>query len=250
MPVDPVLHALAEHWDSTQAPLAAAGVAGQFRELVARLTASGATAEDRSDTIEELVDLLVRTLPAGHPVQVAIFSDPRYRSVAPAEEDVLDQDARDQEGARDEERLLEELRRLLDLEAAWAAPTVTEAPAAAASSSPPEIMRDAVARLLAAPALSAAELRGRGGDPDQEHLISLDGPGGRQLPVFQFDAGGRPLRLVLDINALLDADADPWGVADWWLRRNAWLSQTPAQALGQVADEVLLGVARAIVERD
>ena len=127
------------------------------------------------------------------------------------------------------------------------------------SPSPEDTLSDAIARLLSVPAQSAEELRGRGVDPDQPHLIRLDGCDGcdgcddhqgPRLPDFQFDAQGRPLSLVLAVNALLDADADPWGVADWWLGRSAWLERSPAESLGAVPDDVLLALARALVEGD
>jgi hypothetical protein len=115
---------------------------------------------------------------------------------------------------------------------------------------PEAVRRDAEARLLAAPAVSAVGLRALGGDPDQAHLISLDGPDGPQLPAFQFDAAGQAMPIVLDVNALLDADGDPWGVAGWWLGRNAWLGQAPAESLGRIADDLLLGAARAAAQGD
>ena len=113
-----------------------------------------------------------------------------------------------------------------------------------ADSRPPgpaaDIEREAVARLLRVPALSEAGLRGRGADPRQAHLIRLSGQGGPRYPAFQFDASGRPLPLVLAVNELLDADADPWGAADWWLGRNTWLGgRVPASLIGQDADAVL-----------
>ena len=37
------------------------------------------------------------------------------------------------------------------------------------------------------------------------------------------------LRILL---RLLDADDDPFGVADWWLGRNAWLEGVPADLIG------------------
>jgi hypothetical protein len=114
--------------------------------------------------------------------------------------------------------------------------------------SPEEIAREAMTRLAAAPALSAADLRVRGGDPRQQHLIRLDGQDGPRFPLFQFDAAGRPHQLVLSINALLDADSDPWGVADWWLGPHAWLDQTPAESIGQISDHVLLATAQAMIE--
>lgn len=242
MSFDPVMRVIAAHWDSVEGHLTP-DAARRFRALVERFTAVEATADDRLDAAEELLDMLAAALPATHPVRRAI-ADPASsrsaRTIASAEEQAL----------------IEELRRLLEpqLDAMFG----RQAPrpeAGAESSGPPqpplppdEIARYATGRLLAAPTLTAEDLRRRGGDPGQEHLIRLDSDDGARFPLFQFDASGRPLRLVLDINALLDADADPWGVADWWLGRNSWLSRTPAESIGRVADEVLLTAARTIVE--
>jgi hypothetical protein len=231
MSLDPVMRVVAEHWDSIESHLTVVQ-AQRFRVLVGQFTAAGAPA-DQFDAVDELLEMLVFALPASHPVRRAIADPDATRSasaLAPAE---------DQE-------LMEELRRILDQE-----PRGPFGPQAVADNEPgplDEITRDAMERLLAVPALSAADLRRRGGDPAQEHLIRLEDRDGPRFPVFQFDASGRPLRLVLEINALLDADADPWGVADWWLGRNSWLSRAPAELIGQVADELLLASARAVAE--
>jgi hypothetical protein len=227
MSVDLVMRAIAEHWDSVESHLTAQA-ARRFRAFVGQFTTAGATADDRLDAADELTDLLAAALPADHPVRRAIadpFSARSGQAVVAAQD----------------EELIEELRRLLEPELHALLGTSVSWP-------PEEIAQDTMGRLLAAPALSATDLRRRGGDPDQEHLIRLHDRDGLRFPVFQFDGAGRPLRLVLDINALLDADADPWGVADWWLGRNSWLSRTPAESLGLIADEVLLATALALVE--
>jgi len=239
MALDPVMRAIAQHWDSVESHLTAQE-AQRFRTLVERFAAATATARDRLRATEELADLLSPVLPADHPVRRAIADPDIVRSQLTMEPD---------------EALVAELHQLLGLEFQWQAnadarsaeadapdPGHTDAP------SPEEIERDAMTRLAAAPALSLGDLRSRGGDPGQQHLIRLDGRDGPRFPLFQFDAAGRPYRLVLSINALLDADADPWGVADWWLGRHAWLGRTPAESIGQVADDVLLATALAMVE--
>jgi hypothetical protein len=226
MPLDPILRVVADHWDSVEG-LLDDQAADRFRLLIRRICAVDVAASDRDDAVDELVDLLLRKLPADHAVQQAIANEAGFRSVATQEYVQAEASA--------EEPVLAELRRLLDDEN---------------RNSPDAILRDAAARLLAAPAWSAAELRGRGGNPDQAHLISLDGPDGWRLPVFQFDSRAQPIPVVLDINALLDASADPWGAADWWIGLNAWLGRTPAESLGRVADQVLLDAARATAEGD
>ncbi|MEV6133695.1 hypothetical protein AB0M05_44000 [Streptomyces violaceusniger] len=109
-------------------------------------------------------------------------------------------------------------------------------------------------RLLQAPALSAAEVRGRyrGSAPPPE-LIRLADPNlGGRYPEFQFESrGGAPYQVVLEVNRVLLADADPWGAADWWLSGNAWLGGGPPAALiGIRPDRELVDAAIALVEGD
>ncbi|MBZ3901909.1 DUF3168 domain-containing protein [Streptomyces griseiscabiei] len=105
-------------------------------------------------------------------------------------------------------------------------------------------------RLLAEPALTAGELAEHfGSRPDQPDLIRLPAAGGpARLPAFQFDADGHPRPVVLTVNALLGAAADPWGVADWWLGPNPWLDAAPATLLGAGLDDQLLAAARVVGE--
>jgi hypothetical protein len=103
--------------------------------------------------------------------------------------------------------------------------------------------------ILEAPAVSERNLRRRGGDPDLPGLIRLARLDGRvSLPSFQFTRAGDPKPLVLQINKLLGADTDPWGVADWWLCPNVWLAGTPADLLDTVDDHVLVAAAAVVVE--
>ncbi|MCF6523836.1 hypothetical protein [Streptomyces sp. JJ36] len=106
-------------------------------------------------------------------------------------------------------------------------------------------------RLLAAPALSRAEVLRQGGDPGDRRLITLsDAHGRRVLPAFQFEAGPLPWRVVLEVNALLGAGTDPWGAADWWLSGHAWWDAAPAGLLGRGRDEELRQAARALCGPD
>ncbi|MFF7144815.1 hypothetical protein ACFZB5_26930 [Streptomyces nodosus] len=99
-------------------------------------------------------------------------------------------------------------------------------------------------RLLREPALPWSEAT----DPQ---LIVLSGEDGRRLvPLFQFEAGTMPWQVVLDINAELSADLDPWGAADWWLSRTTWWDATPAALLGRGRDAELRGAAHALVAID
>jgi hypothetical protein len=100
-----------------------------------------------------------------------------------------------------------------------------------------------------APAWSASRLRRMGVDPERAGLIRFRKPDGPlSLPLFQFTRAGDPKPLVLRINEVLGADADPLGAADWWLCPNVWLDGTPAELLGVADDHVLLAAAVAAVE--
>jgi hypothetical protein len=104
-------------------------------------------------------------------------------------------------------------------------------------------------RLLAAPALDAAEVSARGGDAWHPDLIRLRAPGGRErLPAFQFAADGHPLPVVLTVNQLLDAARDPWGTTDWWLSPNAWLGGPPAALLGTAREPMTADAARELAD--
>ncbi|MFD5131012.1 hypothetical protein [Streptomyces olindensis] len=99
-------------------------------------------------------------------------------------------------------------------------------------------------RLLREPSTPWTE----GADP---RLIALTGTDGhRRMPLFQFEAGTMPWRIVLEVNAVLRADTDPWGAADWWLSRTTWWDGTPAALLGRGRDAELLGAARELAARE
>lgn len=107
-------------------------------------------------------------------------------------------------------------------------------------------------RLLRAPALSAAEIRTRyrGAAPPPELIRLTDPELGDRYPEFQFEpGGGAPYDVVLEVNRVLLADADPWGAADWWLSDNPWLGGgPPATLLGIRPDRELVGAAVALTE--
>lgn len=118
---------------------------------------------------------------------------------------------------------------------------------------PEELTRSAHDRLLAEPALSADEYtRLLTGGQEPTGLIRLADPGGgTRYPRFQFRPGtAEPLPVVRRINELLQADLDPWGAAGWWLAANVWLRGVPAELLGTLPDEELIGAAAELVEAD
>lgn len=66
-------------------------------------------------------------------------------------------------------------------------------------------------------------------------------------PAFQFDFGKQELREVAgDVNRLLEALEDPWGVASWWVTSNARLEgAAPRELLGTDRERDLLELASA-----
>ncbi|WP_225101593.1 hypothetical protein [Streptomyces sp. CoH27] len=88
------------------------------------------------------------------------------------------------------------------------------------------------------------------GGPDASGgVIRLRDPErGIRYPRFQFRPGtAEPLPVVRRINALLCADRDPWGAADWWLGGNRWLGGVPADLLGVLPDDALERAAAELV---
>ncbi len=75
---------------------------------------------------------------------------------------------------------------------------------------------------------AASTLRRQGGLLGLEH-------GNRYLyPAFQFDLQRHRIHpIVAEINRVLDAVGDPWGVTSWWISDNARLGgQAPADLIG------------------
>jgi hypothetical protein len=217
-----VIQALAQHWNdivgllSDQDRQAVAGPAGE-------LLAAGDAAARREAALD-IVEIVAPLLPADHPVRRALAGEStRYAEVAQNWDAPIG--------------LLRDSLARLDLGSGR--PIATE-----------QAQADEQAEdwLLAAPAVDAAEVRRRGLDPDSPGLLRI-GRAGRdwRWPAFQFDAAGRPFAVVTQINLLLNADGDPWGVADWWLGPNAWLDATPAELIGRIGDELLLDAATALL---
>jgi hypothetical protein len=109
-----------------------------------------------------------------------------------------------------------------------------------------DVEREADARLLDAPALTADDLNAHGIDPDDPDLIRLDGvDGAARWPAFQFGDDGAVFGVVREVNRILAASDDPFGAADWWLGGNGRLGDAPARLIGAVPDAELVAAARA-----
>lgn len=85
--------------------------------------------------------------------------------------------------------------------------------------------------------------------PGPEHprgVLVLLVQGTHMAPSFQFDDMGRPIEAAQQINLLLEAEEDPWGVASWWLTPNAWLHAIPSDELRAGDPGRVLAAARAV----
>jgi hypothetical protein len=203
------MRALAESWADIRARLGP-DRCDALDALVTEYTAETDQAMS-AEIAEEIADLLGESLPDEHPFRRALAS-PESRFTSPAD-------------LAEWRQPVEELRLL---------------------SAGTRIVALATARLLSAPSVSEWDLVARGQDPTDADLIRLDRPDGTaQWPAFQFRADGAPHAVVTTINRILAVTDDPWGVADWWLGRNAWLAAVPAQLIERQRDQDLIDTALA-----
>jgi hypothetical protein len=219
-----VLGLIDAHLDSIRTAL----TDDQYQLLLVRLRTLADTPPDDSRAVLrafQAVRLCLLPLPFGHPVR-EVLDSVRLVATAPVSQPLV-------LGTQD---------LLARLTAAPPPPPDTAAIIAAVER-----------RLLQAPALSAAEVRTRySGAPPPPELIRLADPElGDRYPQFQFPPGdGTPYEVVLKVNRVLLADADPWGAAEWWLSGNEWLGRSPVSLLGRLRDDELVGAAVALVEGD
>jgi hypothetical protein len=216
MAIEEAIWALQEHWRDVIAQLDV-----ESRQELIRLLES-LDGPDRPHAMARIADVLVEGLPREHPVRRALVAG---TLLAP--------------GVRHRPLVTSAFRDLLA-----AADLTIAAPL------PPGggVLRDVVDRLLRVAAFSEAELRRLGLDPDDPGLIRLARPDGHyQWPAFQLGPLGTVPEVVIEINRLLGASADPIGVADWWLSRNGWLGEAPYRLIGEIPDDLLAQAARAVV---
>jgi len=110
-----------------------------------------------------------------------------------------------------------------------------------------EIARSARERILATPMRTDA-----GTASAEDPLIALPAASGPEYPAFQFRPDGSPFGVVLEINDLLGAVDDPWGVADWWMTPNEILGARPDAMLHDDAaeEDLLRRAARWVLEAE
>ncbi|MFC0111124.1 hypothetical protein [Kibdelosporangium aridum] len=216
MGISDALSVLSEQWQDIRAELPPS-TAQELDSLVAKLAreAHPALSEEYG---HEIADLLSRSLPVSHAFRRALAAGTR-RSVAAT---------RDPETLSDWLVLTESLGAQVDLPY----PRLREVADGAAS------------WLLASPSLAEEQVRANGHDPFSPWLIRLERPDGvLQWPAFQFSPSGSVWPVVREVNEILDAEDDPWGVADWWLGENHMAGSVPARLIDEVDDAVLIELA-------
>lgn len=84
---------------------------------------------------------------------------------------------------------------------------------------------------------------------ERSALLGLPSGNGFLYPAFQFDTARRRLfPEVIEVNELIDAAGDPWGVASWWMGENARLAERPIDCVGTERTSELVEAAGALVE--
>ena len=219
------VRALLDHWDEVARQLSA-DTLRYLIELLGRLRRAGPDAAGAVAT--EIGRVLDQVLPHdGQAVRVALDIEER-RGVPTVRGGIVAQDW--------QEVAAELLERAQDLDL-----TKAVSPSAA------EVTFWVSRWLLDEAAFTEDQVRARGLDLEDPALVRLENDdGAEQWPKFQFGPDGMPLPVVRIVNQMLDADSDPWGVADWWLGHNQWLDGVPARLIGQVTDDVLIDAARAV----
>jgi rubrerythrin len=83
----------------------------------------------------------------------------------------------------------------------------------------------------------------------RSELLGLPHGNAFLFPVFQFDLEHRRIHPeAVEINRLLHAAKDPWGVASWWTVPNTWLETRPCDLLGTERAAEVVDAGHALVE--
>jgi hypothetical protein len=230
---DPLLAALATHW-SDVLRYADADAQRRIVDLVRR-----GGEDDPVDVRAELAEELLILLPAEHPLLAVIGSG------------LLGRDTPGRTDLTELARAFEQLRgRALAVLVPHPVSTLDEAEYEGDPTEPVDDWFDVEvrSRLLALPGLDRAPTPDEG---DVAGLLLLPHPGrGWRLPAFQLGPVGRPHDVVLEVNGLLDADRDPWGVACWWVDVHAGLDRAPADLLGRGMDDLIRAAVASSLETD
>jgi hypothetical protein len=231
--VDPLLRAVAEHWEDI--------IQRADGEQAARLYAliDGTAASDPVEARAALGDELFDLLPPDHPVIRTMRTATMYSS-----------------GTLDPGSRIAGALRWLRAQIESGGPASEPQPRQTNGTEPgdsagelDDFDRHVRARLLSLPMLTTEEVRGNQVDPGSSGLIRLDGPDRQiRLPAFQFAPDGRPWPVVREVNNRLGAAADPWGVTCWWVDPHQRLAASPQDLLGRDSDDLLRWAAAAVAE--
>lgn len=84
---------------------------------------------------------------------------------------------------------------------------------------------------------------------ERSWLLGLRKGSGYIYPEFQFDPETRDVfEEVRQVNEMLDALEDPWGVASWWMTPNSRLDARPVELVGSSRSEEVVRAAEALLE--
>lgn len=84
---------------------------------------------------------------------------------------------------------------------------------------------------------------------ERSWLVGLPRDRGYMYPAFQFDLLRREVfSEVRYVNELLGAANDPWGVASWWISKNARIDAAPMEFVGTDRSDDLRAVAAGLLE--
>ena len=84
---------------------------------------------------------------------------------------------------------------------------------------------------------------------ERSWLLGLPRDRGYLYPAFQFDRLRREVfPEVRAVNELLDAASHPWGVASWWISKNAYIDAAPMEFVDTDRSEDLVAVAAGLLE--
>ena len=181
------------------------------RDTARRLLAAFAHGGRREP--RHLLEVLLAPQPADHPAWQALQSRPRRGPTAAEPTGVVAM----------------RLRQLIELSGP-----------ADLGDDPEDIDADAEHRIWLVPMEQLEQL------PPHERPLVLEHAGSVYAPLFQFDPDGHLRPAAARVNALLDAEEDPWGAASWWLAPHAALHAIPADALlAGRAEDVLAAAAAA-----
>jgi hypothetical protein len=223
MPAHELVTVLTEHWPEVLEVLSPDQLAFLADRMAAIEAAAGDTKTARAE-LASLTTMLAVWLPPDHPVSLVVSGGLRLVGQLPA----------------DPVAIAAALRSLPGLQYPLRMPGTGGGSTEASQ-----------AWLLATPALTEQEVHAAGADPGRPDLIRLPRADRRVvLPAFQFGQDGSPVPVVAEVNLLLGAAGDPWGVADWWLGQNLWLNGAPADLLGRVPDAELVRAAQAELPED